>query len=542
MKLNRKLILILALVISVAMATSGTLAFLTDRDSETNVFTVGNVDIDLSENFEQGATLIPGETVDKVPVITNTGNNEAWVWMTVSIPCGMEVDGNPSKNLLHWNWMSGTDADYMDSKTQSTIDTYIANGWLPAGTTIEQVRAGDNWNVDEKNHIAIETIDGVDYYVYLFKYNSKLVPGETTLGSFCQVYMDAHIDIKPDGTLCWIDNGNVTELAYNINTMGNPKVYVAAYAMQADGFASVDDAYNAYGKQWGENSTATYTDSAKDTAEAQKMLDNAKPGDVIMLTPGVNYGTLYIRQNLENSNISKPVESNWAGGGHSFHRTVNGLTILGAKGATLESIKIEAGTYAPGGNTHSQNIQYLNSTIDLNNITIKDVEFTGTKTALSLASQHGSYDGITFDGCTLKAKNVSSANAIRLFFDDGQNDTSKNLTVKNCFVSDAWQVIEIRPTENVVITSNTFENIVMQNLLLSSVEGKTYKNVQITNNTATGLTERFLRAASVDGITVTGNTIANYNGGDNDIIKLTKTLNATVSGNTLPSGYTVTIE
>ena len=43
MKLNRKLVLILSLALSLALATGGTLAYLSDTDADVNVMTVGNV-------------------------------------------------------------------------------------------------------------------------------------------------------------------------------------------------------------------------------------------------------------------------------------------------------------------------------------------------------------------------------------------------------------------------------------------------------------------------------------------------------------------
>ena len=45
-------------VVTAAIAVAGTLAYLTDRDSKVNTFTVGDVKIELTEEFEQGATLI----------------------------------------------------------------------------------------------------------------------------------------------------------------------------------------------------------------------------------------------------------------------------------------------------------------------------------------------------------------------------------------------------------------------------------------------------------------------------------------------------
>ena len=49
MKMNRKWMRVAALLLSVAMATTGTLAYLQDTDDAVNVMTVGNVDIEQNE-------------------------------------------------------------------------------------------------------------------------------------------------------------------------------------------------------------------------------------------------------------------------------------------------------------------------------------------------------------------------------------------------------------------------------------------------------------------------------------------------------------
>ena len=87
MKLNRKWLLIIALVMSLTMATAGTLAYLTDHDSEVNTFTLGNVDIDLIETYTPNSQLNPGVAVTKEATIKNVHATEpAYVWMVVSVP------------------------------------------------------------------------------------------------------------------------------------------------------------------------------------------------------------------------------------------------------------------------------------------------------------------------------------------------------------------------------------------------------------------------------------------------------------------------
>ena len=84
-------ILISCLVLSLTLGLGGSLAYLTDRDADVNVFTMGNVDIELVEDFTQGSELIPGVKINKDAHIENTGKNDAWVWMTVAIPENLQA-------------------------------------------------------------------------------------------------------------------------------------------------------------------------------------------------------------------------------------------------------------------------------------------------------------------------------------------------------------------------------------------------------------------------------------------------------------------
>ena len=53
MKMKRTLLLCLTLAICASLAIGGTLAYLTSTDEEVNVFTMGKVEIDLEENFDE---------------------------------------------------------------------------------------------------------------------------------------------------------------------------------------------------------------------------------------------------------------------------------------------------------------------------------------------------------------------------------------------------------------------------------------------------------------------------------------------------------
>ncbi|MBQ6949942.1 MAG: hypothetical protein IJN44_00410, partial [Clostridia bacterium] len=262
---KKSLVLVLSLVLALTVGLGGTLAYLTDRDAEANVFTVGNVDIELEEDFEQGAALIPGVKIEKVPTIVNEGNNDAWVWMTWSIPAGLDqliqgTEDGSNENPVHWNPTGATADGYVND---TYVQNAIADGLLPEGITAQEII--DNkmtWNVfnslGEGLNCYEEEINGEDYNTYVLLYNKALTPGEETLPSVYQLFLDQRVDVDPEGNMYFVEKGEVTALDWNINEDGAPIIYVAAYAIQKEGFATVEEAYKAYGDQWGDNGKAKY--------------------------------------------------------------------------------------------------------------------------------------------------------------------------------------------------------------------------------------------------------------------------------------------
>ena len=93
--MSKKKIISLCLVVCLlATAIGGTLAYFTDTDSEKNTFTVGNVDIDLTEtnkiNGEEVTgnafeNLMPGTEITKTPVVTNNSSEAAYVRVVVRV-------------------------------------------------------------------------------------------------------------------------------------------------------------------------------------------------------------------------------------------------------------------------------------------------------------------------------------------------------------------------------------------------------------------------------------------------------------------------
>ena len=78
-----------ALAVMTLASAGATLAFFTDQEEKVNTFTVGNIDIQLEEpqwDPDKGKDITPDKEVPKDPQITNTGANDAYVFMEVSVP------------------------------------------------------------------------------------------------------------------------------------------------------------------------------------------------------------------------------------------------------------------------------------------------------------------------------------------------------------------------------------------------------------------------------------------------------------------------
>lgn len=236
--------IILIFILIVSISVGATFAYLTDRDSEVNTFTMGNVDIELKEDFQQGAQLKPDLDINKDVQIQNTGNNDAWVWYTYAIPAALDSPGNASGNVLHVNHAGANWLGYQNNQ----------NFWEEGQT--EATPEDQCWIVDynpQGNGNPVDTVDvnGVAYHVYAVLYNGILPVNKITTVGLTKVYLDAHVDIDPDGQVYLVKEGIATKVDWNLKQNLDTVIFVNAYAVQARGFASVFEAYEGYLDQWG---------------------------------------------------------------------------------------------------------------------------------------------------------------------------------------------------------------------------------------------------------------------------------------------------
>lgn len=109
--MKKKIIAVCLIVAMAAIAVvGGTLAWFTDTDDADNVFTVGNVDITLTEpnwegsGAEDAPEVYPGEPLAKDPTVTNDGANPCFVRVRVD---GLNCLGNAGMITTRYKWADG---------------------------------------------------------------------------------------------------------------------------------------------------------------------------------------------------------------------------------------------------------------------------------------------------------------------------------------------------------------------------------------------------------------------------------------------------
>ena len=134
---SKTLVLALAVMLIVGATIGGTVAWLTAQTpSVTNTFTVGDINIELTESENLNLKMVPGNTITKDPKVTVKAGSEA-CWLFVKV------------------------------EESSVLDTYITytvdSGWTPltgvAGVYYREVAAtaADSFDVLTGNQVSVKT-------------------------------------------------------------------------------------------------------------------------------------------------------------------------------------------------------------------------------------------------------------------------------------------------------------------------------------------------------------------------------------------------
>ena len=197
----KKKIISLCLVAALAVvAIAGTsLAYFTDKDAKTNTFTLGNVDIELNEeNWAAPTAAVPDVEYAKDPVVTNIGENDAWIRVDVTLSDAAAFTAAAARHQI--TDLATIFADHDETK------------WTLAG---EPVYNNEN-----------------DTLTYSYYYNTVLAVDESTDALFTSVTIPAEFD-----------NDDMKEIGPDFT------IDVTAHAIQtADSYSTVEGAFAKYGK------------------------------------------------------------------------------------------------------------------------------------------------------------------------------------------------------------------------------------------------------------------------------------------------------
>ncbi len=250
--MKKGLLMVLGIVSIALLSLGGSLAALTSRDAGNNTFTFGDVEIELVSDLGNGPTMLMPDNENKTYAnykITNTGENDAYVFLRVKVPAVLE-DAYPeaADNVIHWNFEEAL--WHRSAKpTQKAIDTAISRNYLPEGTTVENFDQGATWLVTEGiKGMTTETIkvDGVDvvFNVYDIMYNKTIAKDETTNVGVTTVYLDNRLDKVGDKYYLVKGGEKVRDVEFDFARSAS--FIVEGHAIQAQGFATPDAAYKAY--------------------------------------------------------------------------------------------------------------------------------------------------------------------------------------------------------------------------------------------------------------------------------------------------------
>ena len=121
--MKKILITILATVLVCACVVGGSYAWLIATTSTvTNVFTVGDIKIELSEKTDLDLKMMPGKTITKDPTVTVKANSEN-CWLFVKIEEGKDVDKYLEYGVVD-GWTLLEEGVYYREVTMNTADQH----------------------------------------------------------------------------------------------------------------------------------------------------------------------------------------------------------------------------------------------------------------------------------------------------------------------------------------------------------------------------------------------------------------------------------
>ena len=236
--MSKKKVVLIAATCMLALCAfiGGAIAYLTDSDSTTNTFTIGEVRVDTVEpNYpgngsDEVRDLVALEEVPKDPQIKNTGKNRAVMFIQVDIPMAniitAQEDGtrNPQANteLFDYRTTDGT-FDSVHDEWVLLETTYLDTDRNVLDENSLTYRIDRPGQIGDTTAVSGELKDVASYCRRLYGYETVVEEDETTTSIFDVVRSANIIEDQIDNT--------------------TQNIVITAYAIQADNIHELTDAH-----------------------------------------------------------------------------------------------------------------------------------------------------------------------------------------------------------------------------------------------------------------------------------------------------------
>ena len=241
-----------------ALAVGGTMAHLTDHEETENVFTVGKVQVDLTEpdwpgnDSEEVKNLVPNQELPKNPQVTNTGDTDAIVYMIVNTPVVpkdrlVSYDGT-SPNLdqrtvsseytsLFWFKdqadpetppdLGAEKEDIFDNVDESDQYNHFSGQWVELTGKLMEQQSDDRLSPPAEPDLILDS-----KFPRIFAYKTPLKPGEKTDALFDKIQLKNLVEFTKRDQ--YNKNGQrAAELGFENITVGG-SIDLMTFAIQAD--------------------------------------------------------------------------------------------------------------------------------------------------------------------------------------------------------------------------------------------------------------------------------------------------------------------
>ena len=342
----------LVVVLLAGIAVSGTMAYLQDTDSDVNVMTLGNVDIEQIEEqlaadgaskepFVQGKDFYPGTEISKIVSVKNTGKSDAYFRTLIA---------------------------FEDIPDSETFD--ISFGFTDTAYTIVP------WG---GKPVAIE-IDGVSYVVYEFIHKTALPAGEISDSSLYEVNMAntaTNEDMEALG-----DTYDILVLSQAVQTAGFDKAETALDT--AFGDVNVENCTKWFG---GDEFTAPTA-----VATADELTAALEAGESVYLTADITLDEAVI--------VDKDADINLNG----WKLTTKGLELK--SGADIENGTITSGDHTNG----IPHLKVSDGKLTMDNVTVDiqhnfNYQDNGAKNYAEVTGLEIANTSAVLNDCIIKVKN-----------------------------------------------------------------------------------------------------------------------------------------